>query len=122
MLPSIWLGSQRRFLRLIAFDCGDKLVGLKPSGAKSAASGRLIPTATFTVNARRVPGCRGTLPEGLGLNATTGAITGTPTKAVNGPAAQSTAKVVDSTGAMAVGERGYKHHGRAAWATGRPGP
>jgi len=41
----------------------------------------------------------GKLPAGLTLNTATGAITGTPTATVSGPAGNLTAKVVDSTGA-----------------------
>ncbi len=53
-----------------------------------AATGGIGPY-TYSVSA-------GTLPAGLTLNASTGAITGTPTTAVSGPAANITFKVTDS--------------------------
>lgn len=46
---------------------------------------------------------KGTLPAPLKLNASTGAITGTPAAAVSGYAAQVTVTVKDSTGATATG-------------------
>ena len=55
-----------------------------------SATGGVSPY-TFSISA-------GTLPAGLNLNASTGVISGTPTKAVSGPAANLTAKVVDSYG------------------------
>lgn len=50
---------------------------------------------TFSLSAGR-------LPAGLALNSSTGAITGTPTAAVNGSAGNLTFEVTDSTGAIAT--------------------
>ena len=65
-----------------------------PYSATLTAAGGLGPY-TFSISA-------GTLPAGLTRNTTTGAITGTPTTAVGGPAANLTAKVVDSRGTQAT--------------------
>ncbi len=65
-----------------------------PYSALLSATGGKAPY-TFSISA-------GKLPAGLSLNTTTGAITGTPTATVSGPAANLTAKVVDSAGASAT--------------------
>jgi hypothetical protein len=65
-----------------------------PYSASLNATGGKAPY-TFSIVA-------GKLPAGLTLNSATGAITGTPTAAVNGPAANLTAQAVDYTGASAT--------------------
>ncbi len=59
-----------------------------PYSVTLAATGGIGPY-TYTVSA-------GTLPAGLSLNSSTGVISGTPTKAVSGPAANITFMVTDS--------------------------
>ncbi len=65
-----------------------------PYSVSIAAKGGIAPY-TFSISS-------GTLPPGLSLNASTGAITGQPTLAVNGPVAQLTVEATDSTNATAT--------------------
>jgi hypothetical protein len=65
-----------------------------PYSASLSAQGGIAPYM-FSISA-------GALPAGLTLSSSTGAITGTPTTAAMGPAAQLKANVVDSTGASAM--------------------
>jgi len=68
-------------------------VGVAYSASLTAAGGKAPYTYSIST---------GKLPAGLTLNSTTGAITGTPTTAVSGTAANMTAKVVDSNGTSAT--------------------